>query len=224
MKSFSYLYGKVFKKILRGKCITGSDVDATSKIHSGCSIVNCRIGRYSYVGYDCELINCTIGAFCSLASNIHIGGAEHPLDWVSTSPVFQNVRHSGPDYKFANLQLPPSARTIIDNDVWIGVGAIVKAGVHIGNGAVVAAGAVVTKDVEPYSIVGGCPARHIRYRFEQDMIQKLQKTEWWNMDTDRLSALGAFVKAPKEFVNKIEQGGGKNVVVSIFVHERRAVA
>lgn len=208
MKSFSYLYGKVFKKILRGKCITGSDVDATSKIHSGCSIVNCRIGRYSYVGYDCELINCTIGAFCSLASNIHIGGAEHPLDWVSTSPVFQNVRHSGPDYKFANLQLPPSSRTIIDNDVWIGVGAIVKAGVHIGNGAVVAAGAVVTKDVEPYSIVGGCPARHIRYRFEQDMIQELQKTEWWNMSDDELKELGHYINSPELFVKKSILGGG----------------
>ena len=91
MKTISYLYGKLNKKVLQGKCITNSTIDRTSKINGGCSVINSRIGRYSYLGYQCELVNCQLGAFCSIASHVLIGGAEHPTGWVSTSPVFQAV-------------------------------------------------------------------------------------------------------------------------------------
>ena len=94
MISFSYLYSKFFKVILRGKSVVDSQIDKTAKVYSGCSVTNSSLGRYSYIGYDCEVVNCTIGNFCSIASGVRIGGAEHPIDWVTTSPVFQNVKHS----------------------------------------------------------------------------------------------------------------------------------
>ena len=155
------------------------------------------------MGYDCEVINTDMGSFCSLASGIHIGLAEHPTSWISTSPVFQNVRNSSVKKKFARIPLPESKRTIIDHDVWIGTNAIVKKGVHIGTGAVIASGAVVTKDVEPYAIVGGCPAKLIRFRFEKEIREKLLNSKWWEMNDTQLEIIGDRANNPEEFVAAI---------------------
>lgn len=205
MVSLAYLYSKFFKKILRGKSIVSSNVDKTAKVYSGCSIVKSNIGKYSYIGYDCEIINCEVGAFCSVASNVYIGGAEHPIDWVSTSPVFQNVKHSGPVKRFARLALPKSKTTYVGNDVWIGHGAVIKAGVKIGHGAVVAAGAVVTKDIEPYSVVGGCPAKLIKKRFSADIIQELLETSWWSLGDDVLKRGANCVNDPRQFLDALKK-------------------
>ena len=202
--TFSYLYSKFFKKILRGKSIYNSEIDKTAVVNSGSSIVNSRIGKYSYCGYDCALNNVEIGKYCSIADNVFVGGAEHPLEWVSTSPVFQKVGHSGPTKRFCEKELPAIKRTIIGNDVWIGYGVSIKQGVTIGNGAVVATGAVVTKDVQPYEIVGGCPAKHIRYRFTQEIIDGLQETEWWNLSEEQLQKVAEDIDNPRLFVEKLK--------------------
>ena len=200
MQSLYYYYSKFIKKIVRGKCISGSRIDSTSRINTGCSVYGSTIGRCCYMGYDCEVINTDIGSFCSLASGIHIGLAEHPTSWISTSPVFQNVRNSSVKKKFARIPLPESKRTTIDHDVWIGTNAIIKKGVHVGIGAVIASGAVVTKDVEPYAIVGGCPAKLIRYRFDKDMIEKLLCSKWWEKDDTILEKIGHFADNPEVFL------------------------
>lgn len=203
MQSLYYYYSKLIKKIVRGKCISGSRIDSTARINTGCSVYGSTIGRYCYMGYDCEVINTDMGSFCSLASGIHIGLAEHPTSWISTSPVFQNVRNSSVKKKFARIPLPESKRTIIDHDVWIGTNAIVKKGVHIGTGAVIASGAVVTKDVEPYAIVGGCPAKLIRFRFEKEIREKLLNSKWWEMNDTQLEIIGDRANNPEEFVAAI---------------------
>lgn len=200
MKSLSYLYSKIMRKFLIGKSIINSKIDNSSKVNSGCNIVNTQVGKYSYIGYDGEIVNCKIGNFCSVASGVRIGGAEHPIDWVSTSPVFQNVKHSGPQKRFARLTLPASKKTEIGHDVWIGYNAIVKAGVTIGNGAVIGAGAVVTKDVPPYAVVAGNPAKVIKYRFDDETIKELESMKWWNLSDDRLSIIANMINNPKEFV------------------------
>ena len=105
MKSLKYLYGKFIKKVVQGKCITGSQIDKTAKVNGGCSVSHSIIGRYSCVGYQSNIVNCKIGGFCSIASGVYIGGAEHPIYWASTSSVFQNVTHSGPNKRFAKLPL-----------------------------------------------------------------------------------------------------------------------
>ncbi len=149
----------------------------------------CRIGYYSYVGKDVEIANreTTIGKYCSIARHACIGTSQHPTGFLSTHPVMFLEMPYGPT-------LPPESRCKYDgmkppchigNDVWIGRNAIVMDGVTIGDGAIVAAGAVVTKDVPPYAIVGGVPAKLIRYRFSPEIIAALLELRWWDLPMER---------------------------------------
>lgn len=153
------------------------------------------IGAYSYCteGLFNEVV---LGRYCSVAKGVNVGQFDHPVDWLSTNP-FQYQRpfkiFVGENFKYKeeyNSLIPRhdlqklardslNRRTIIGNDVWIGFGAIIISGVSIGDGAVVAAGAVVTKDVPPYAIVGGVPARILKMRFPADIISSLVSTHWW---------------------------------------------
>lgn len=204
--TLSYLYSKIIKK-LHGKSIRDSIVDSTSSIFTSCNIVRCKIGRYSYVGHDSTLVNTEVGNFCSISDNVFIGGAEHPMNWGSTSPVFENVKKvgSGPKKRFYSHELPPSKKTIIGSDVWIGHASTIKQGVTIGNGAVVAAGAVVTKDVPAYAIVGGIPAKIIKYRFDDSVIEELEKTKWWEFDDNKISQISPFINDIRVFIEKIKE-------------------
>ena len=200
----SYIYSKFIKK-LHGRSILRSNIDRSSKVYTGCNIVNCRIGRYSYVGHDSTVIGTTIGNFCSISDNTFIGGAEHPMDWVSTSPVFENVKRegSGPKKRFAMHEILPRKSTVIGNDVWIGHGAVIKQGVSIGDGVVVAACAVVTKDVPPYAIVGGVPAKVLKYRFDEETIGKLMNSEWWNKPEEWIEEMSIYINKPSVFLEHL---------------------
>ncbi len=203
--TLSYLYAKFIRKYVVGKAIINSKIHKTASIASGTSVVNSTIDKYSYSSYDCFFVNCIIGKFCSIADNVYIGGAEHPISWVSTSPVFQNVKNSGPTKRFAKYDIDKVKTTIIGNDVWIGHGVSIKQGVKIGDGAVIATGAVVTKDVQPYSIVGGCPAKTIRFRFDNKTINRLLASEWWELSEDKLKKVAKFIKEPEVFLAEIEK-------------------
>lgn len=203
VKYLKYLWAKVLKKI-RASSIKGSNIHPSSKIESGCNIVNIKMDRHSFCGYDCEIINAEIGSFCSIANNVVIGGGMHPIKWVSTSPVFYEGRDSVKS-KFSQHKREPVKKTIIQHDVWIGQGAFIKQGITIGTGAVIGMGSVVTKDVLPYSIVGGVPAKLIRKRFEDDMINALLKTEWWNFSEEKLSIYAKCIKNPELFIEQINK-------------------
>ncbi|MGW8281549.1 CatB-related O-acetyltransferase (plasmid) [Sphingomonas aurantiaca] len=124
-----------------------------------------------------------MGAYCSVAEDAQVllGGA-HRVDWVTTYP-FPRIE---PALAHLPGYPPPVEAVTIGSDVWIGTRALILSGVTIGDGAVVAAGAVVTRDVAPYAVVGGVPARVIRHRFDPDTIARLQAVAWWHWDHDRV--------------------------------------
>ena len=128
---FLYIWSKLIKKI-RGSSIVNSKIHKTSKIESGSHIVNTTFDKYSFCGYDCEIINCEIGSFCSIASNVKIGGGRHPMEWVSMLPVFYEGRDSSVKAKFSEHKRDPVQKIIIGHDVWIGQSAIIKHGVNLG--------------------------------------------------------------------------------------------
>jgi len=201
MRRILFIYSKFFKKI-RYHSFKNSKIHSTSKIESGTTFYNSSMEKYSFCGYDCEIIHAEIGSFTSIANNVVIGGAKHPIDWVSTSPVFYSGRDSVTK-KFSNFDLNETKKTIIGNDVWIGRSAIIISGVNIGNGAVIGAGAVVTKDVPPYAIFAGNPAKLIRFRFEDNIVIALKEIKWWNFDEKDIKILAKYIKYPEQYINYI---------------------
>lgn len=196
-----YFLSKFIKKI-QLPSIKNSSFGKKSKVMSGSQVVSSVIGKYTYLGYNCIVINSTIGSFCSIANDVKIGGASHPMSWVSTSPVFC----SGKNILKTNISKhnfkPNTSVTIIENDVWIGYNCIIKSGVKISNGAVVGMGSIVTKNIGPYEIWAGNPAKMIKKRFSEDTITQLLKSEWWHWDEHKLSNYSNLMNNVPDFLNQ----------------------
>lgn len=198
---FSFYLAKLVKK-LHFTAIRDSRIHPTSKIEADSEVVDSSIGKHSFCGYHCKIVRCDIGSFCSIADHVSIGGGLHPMDWISTSPAFYEGRDSI-KAKFSEHPRDTPQRVIIGHDVWIGERVLIKQGVTVGTGAVIGMGSVVTKDVPPYTIVGGIPARDIRKRFNDDkLIERLLASEWWDLPEDVLHAKAKYARDPESFLQE----------------------
>jgi acetyltransferase-like isoleucine patch superfamily enzyme len=211
-----YFRVKLFSKkvTIRSGCTIG--------IHStfeGCNAIGKNtlfegnLGFGSYIT-DNAVVSGNIGRYCSIASGVKVLSGTHPLkDFVSTSPAFYSLlKQSNLTFakeqhfnEFLYADVANKYSIIVGNDVWIGANAIIIGGITIGNGAVVLAGATVTKDVPPYAIVGGVPAKIISKRFDDDTIKFLEAFKWWEKPTEWLGKNVLFFHNIKLFMQEFEK-------------------
>lgn len=195
-----YYFRKKFNANVRSPYVSkninlGTECQVAKNVTIGPGV---RVGKCTYfnsseLGYIVVESGTEIGAFCSIAPNVFIGPGNHPIELLTTHPILFDDFWKR-KFKVSNRNLPKiqqpgeNVKTIIGNDVWIGTGAIITAGVKIGNGAVIAAGSIVTKDIPPYSIVGGTPAKVIKKRFSEEAINQLESCEekWWEWSTAKI--------------------------------------
>jgi len=177
---FEHLESRKTSVIHPSATLSPTSFVAESEVAEGCvlnstsRLSRSQLGRFTYIQHGSVVSDSEVGRYCSIASNVTIGPGEHPTNCLSTHP---EIWSSG-----SNLD-PAVAwhkRTSIGHDVWVGQNAVIRAGVQIGNGAIIGAGAVVVQNVRNFEVVGGVPAKRIRFRFPEPIVQRLEELRWWD--------------------------------------------
>lgn len=206
------------KVIVRRGCRIHNDcsIEGNIFLDKGTKLFNCIVGRGTYFSRNCRLEKCHIGRFCSFGEGVKVVIGQHPTNlYVSTSPFFYSNRFKkiglrGPaksnfeEHKYADAN---GHYVVIGNDVWVASNVLLMEGITIGDGAIVAAGAVVTKDIDPYTIVGGVPAKIIKKRFSEEEIIRIMSTRWFDLPItiiqENISAFESYASFISLFDSKI---------------------
>lgn len=166
--------------------VSNCNISDRTKLYKPYQLTKCNIGKGTYIAQNSVISMTDIGKYCSIGPNLMCGFGIHPTSGISTSPAFySNLKQNGISFSKEN-KIIERKNIKIGNDVFIGMNVSILDGVTICDGAVIAAGAVVIKDVKPYEIVGGVPAKHIKYRFSDEIIKKLLKIKWWDFDDEKI--------------------------------------
>lgn len=153
----------------------------------GSKMNNSTVGKYSRVGINVEVNNATIGNFTRIGRNSIIGPGVHPTNLLTSHNIFYKKNSLGRAEWVGKVDFNEEQRIEIGHDVWIGLNCIIMDGVKIGDSSIIAAGAVVTKDIPPFAIAGGVPAKVIKYRFPQEIINRLMNIQWWNLPDEEIT-------------------------------------
>lgn len=193
--------------------INDSDLGLWIEIGKNNSLDNTIVGDFSYTGKDCMFQNVKIGKFANIAAAVRIGATDHPMTRATLHHFTYRKRMYGFSDKDDETFFEDRARrvTTIGHDTWIGHGALIKPGLTIGHGSVIGQGSVVTKNIPDYAIVAGNPAKIVRYRFEEEIIQKLLSIKWWDWSYETIKARSEDFSLPIElFLNKYTHHGREN--------------
>lgn len=205
----------IANKVRFGKLVIinlNTQFEGYNALGNNTQFVDSFLGIGSYIANNSTIRKTKIGKYCAIGDNVRTYLGNHPVkDFVSIHPAFfSTLQQSG--FTFTEKQLFEEHKYIdaekryvcqIGNDVWIGNDVLIIDGIEIGNGAVVASGAIVTKNVEPYTIVGGVPAKQIRKRFSNEQIEKLEKIKWWDKDIDWVKKNSHLYNDIKKFLSEI---------------------
>ena len=212
-----YVIQKLFGLILKNPIIPVGKVSGFSLVKSQkaifqqgkhtnvvypCTIFDVILGDYSYIAKNSNITNTTIGKFCSIGPNFCCGMGIHPIEGLSTTPMFYSTARQNGITLATKNKISESERVTIGHDVFIGVNVTILDGVCVGDGSIIGAGAVVTKDIPPYAIAVGVPAKVVKYRFEKEQIDKLLKIKWWNFDDEKLKEVERYFFDIDLFIEK----------------------
>lgn len=208
VKSLKFPHAKIHTLFVMPNVKIGKGVILRSKVKVQRGV---SIGDYTFINENSQIDSNTksIGSYCSISHGVKIGLGPHPLNFFSTSPIFYEPYRGFID-ELRYDEFHDKGFTEIGHDVLIGANAIILAGVKVGTGSVIGAGAVVNKDVAPYSIVAGIPAKHIRFRFDEQTINGLLNSKWWEFTPSYLNQV--FSQNINEFLinlNKYDQDNKK---------------
>lgn len=205
MRLFDFFLGVVSRSVSFTAMVSGtSRISKLSKINRFAKVVSSSVEDYSYVGPRTRLDNVSVGKFCSISWDCDIGLNSHAIDCISTSPIFF-FKKNGVGIEWVEFNAKDEHPiTLIGNDVWVGAGAKIMAGVTVNHGAIVGAGAVVTKEVPAYAIVVGSPARIVGYRFEKDVSDLLLASNWWDMPEYEIKKRIDFMRIKKPDVDEVK--------------------
>lgn len=223
LKFAKKIYAKLrmakYKRSLRKKVVfdpntfvsTNTVFEGGNRVAEGAVVKGCQIGYGTIIGHDSDISNTRVGRYSSICVKIVRG--RHPVDHVSTHPAFYSLAAQAgftyaenqlfDEYKYADEKTKTSV--IIGSDVWITRGVSIVEGVTVGDGAVILNNAVVTKDVPPYAIVGGVPAKVVRYRFDEETIAWLNELKWWNKGEEWIKAHADCFSDPMKLKKTVEK-------------------